>query len=228
MDQEGLEKAQKVIDRHFVLLDWDKTTAYARSVTSNGIYIRVAKTPGQSGIPVEEYASFRSRLTDELLDVRDPQTNEPIVKRVMTREEAYPGRCNGQAPDLTLVMRDHGFVSILNKEPVVYRRPDVDGTHYPKGIFMAKGPGVRAGETAAQMSIADVAPGLLYSLGLDIPSDFEGVMPSHVFEPAYLDAHPCRTGMPTARLDDGKAGALMEEEEKKEIFEQLKALGYIE
>ncbi|MCK9419580.1 MAG: alkaline phosphatase family protein [Nitrospirae bacterium] len=229
LDREGKEKAQKVIDHHFVLLDWDKTTAYARSVTSNGIYIRVAKSPGQSGVPAEQYAAFRSRLIEELLDVRDPGTNERIIKRVMTREEAYPGSCNAQAPDLTLVMRDHSFISILNKEPVVYRRPDVDGTHYPKGIFLAKGPGIRAGETASQMSIADVAPGLLFSLGLDIPGDFEGLMPSHVFEHAYLDAHPCKTGKPTVCVNgDGKAAAPMGEEEKKEIFEQLKALGYME
>lgn len=231
-DLEGLdghekEKAQKVADRHFVMLDWDKTTAYARTVTSNGIYLRVAKEPGQSGVAPKDYESFRSRLAAELLEVRDPLTNEPVVKRVMTREEAYPGSHNAQAPDLTLVMQDHGFISILNKSPFVYQRPEVEGTHYPKGIFLAKGPGIRQGASAGQLSIEDVAPCLLYSLGLAIPEDMEGKLPLGVFEPSYVERHSPVTAGRTAPVNTDMKAAL-EEDEKEKIFDQLQALGYIE
>jgi len=231
LDDKGRENAQKVIDRHFVMLDWGNTTAYARTTTSNGIYIRVAKEPGQKGVPAEDYQAFRNRLTAELLEVRDPETNERIIKQIMTKEEAYPGSNNSQAPDLTLVMRDHSFVSILNKTPIIYRRPEVDGTHYPQGIFLAKGPGVQKGRTIPQLSIFDVAPCVLYSLGLDIPEDFDGQMPFQVFEESYLQEHPCEIGEPTVPVDScshdtGKVE--VDEEENKKIFNQLKALGYVE
>lgn len=231
MDAQARLNAQKIIDQHFVLLDWEKTTAYARTVTSNGIYIRVAREAGKSGVPPHEYEAFRARLAAELLAYRDPATGIQVVQRVMTREEAYPGAHNGQAPDLTLVMHDFSFVSILEKRPVVLHRPEIEGTHYPEGVFLAAGPGVKRNAVAERFSIEDVAPAVLHCCGLPIPRDFEGRVPSRIFEESFLERHPVIAGEPTVPVDsfDGKTEKpLMEAEEKKEIFDQLKALGYIE
>ena len=231
LEGESKKSAQKVIDRHFVLLDWENTTAYARTVTSNGIYIRVAKEPGHSGVKPENYEFFRNQLIEELKDVRDPETNEPIIKDILTKEEAFPGSNNSQAPDLTLVMRDHSFISILDKKPFIFKRPAVEGTHYPTGIFLAKGPGIRQGEIAPRMSIEDVTPCLMYSLGLDIPEDFDGQLPTEIFDSSYLAENPFKIGEPTVPVhtndQEGDAVHLTEEGEK-EIFKQLKALGYVE
>lgn len=228
LDENNRKKAMKVADRHFVLLDWDKTTAYARTSTSNGIYIRVAQEPGQPGVPPEQYEDFRSRLIKDLMEVRDPESGERIIKRVMTKEEAYPGENNMQAPDLTIVTRDHGFISIVNKEPVVFKRPYVEGTHYPDGVFLANGPGIRKGETVSSFSIEDTAPCCLYSLGLDIPRDLDGKMPSQVFEASYLESHPPKEGEPTVTPESFTKNTAGAEDDQEQIFERLRALGYIE
>jgi len=149
----------------------------------------------------------------------------------MTKEEAYPGSNNRQAPDLTLVMRDHSFISILNKTPILYRRPEIEGTHYPKGIFLANGPGIQKGKLIDELSILDVAPCVLYSLGLDIPENFDGRTPLQIFEQSYTQTHPCKIGEKTTPVDFGTEGAGKveeDEEENKKIFEQLRALGYVE
>ena len=231
MDDVSREAARKVVDKHFVLLDWKKTTAYARTVTSNGIYIRVADNPGEDGVPPDRYEAFCRELIDKLKTVEDPETGERIVKRVMTREEAFPGAHNGQAPDLTLVMRDYSFVSILDKRPIVCRRPEVEGTHYPEGVFLANGPGIREGVTLPQLSIMDVAPTLLYSLGLAVPSDFEGSLPVGTFDEAQLREHPLVEGEPTRppeALDTGDASDGLDFEAEEQVYKQLKALGYVE
>lgn len=223
--------AQKVMDSHFVLLEWDKTTAYARTATSNGIYIRVAKGEGQSGVPEEEYHAFREQLIAELLDVEDPETGEKIIAKILKKEEAFPGDHNDQAPDLTLVMRDHSFISIKNKLPILYKRPHVEGTHYPDGVFLAYGPGIRQGVEVPKLSIEDVTPCLLYSMGLDIPSDFEGKLPEKVFLPDYLAANPPVLGDKTVHPDSLASPAEDGQMTKKEedlLFEQFKALGYVE
>ena len=225
------EKAKRLVDKHFVLLDWDKTTAYARTVTSNGIYINVAKEPGQPGVPAEQYKSFRAGLIEELLTVREPETGTPIIKKIMTREEAFPGPHNEQAPDLTLVMEDHSFISIVNKTPSIVQRPEIAGTHYPEGIFIAHGPGINKGCQLAPLSIVDVAPSLLYSLGLAIPRDMDGKLASGIFAESYTGQHPCTIGPPTVNPDTYVAKTKPDEpspEEEKLIFEQFKALGYME
>ena len=231
LDEKSNESVKRLLEKHFVLLDWDKTTAYARTITSNGIYIRVAKGPGQTGIPIDQYQSFRRELTEKLRAIQDPVTGESIIMCVLNKEEAYPGEHNEQAPDLTLVMRDHSFVSILNKTPIVCRRPEIEGTHYPEGVFMARGPGIREGVTLPQLSILDVAPCLLYSLGLAIPSNFERPLPTEIFEPSFLQAHPSTVGEPTQlpdsyALETGKSASTPEE--VAQVYKQLKALGYME
>ncbi len=231
LESDKKKTAQRVIDRHFVLLDWKKTTAYARSATSNGIYIRVIGDSCLTGVKPENYESFRDQLITELQDVRDPETGMPIIKDILKKEEAFPGKNNKQAPDLTLVMRDHSFISIMDKKPILYKRPYVEGTHYPAGIFLAKGPGIRQGKIAPRMSIKDVTPCLMYSLGLDIPSDFEGKVPAEIFSENYFSSNPYKIGKETMPVGSGEQlpqAVPLTTDEEKEIYEQFKALGYVE
>ena len=231
LDEKERQSAEKLADRHFVYLDWDKTTAYARTTTSNGIYIRVAREPGQTGVPPEQYEAFRDALKAKLLALKNPADGTPVVKRVLTREEAYPGSNNRQAPDLTLVMSDYSFVSILNRQPVVCQRPEVEGTHYPEGIFMAHGPGIRPGTKLPLLSILDIAPCLVYSLGLDVPADFEGRVPDGLFTEAWMQQHPCKTGEKTKIPDSYAVSAeqrALKGEDKEQVCRLLQALGYME
>ncbi len=231
LDERDKAGAQRLIDNHFVMLDWDKTTAYARSTTSNGIYIRVAKNGKDAGVPIEKYESFRNDLIEKLRGIKHPETGEPVIERVLKKEEAFPGSNNAQAPDLTLVMRDRSFVSILNKEPIVGLRPEVEGTHYPEGVFLARGPGIQQSVTLPQLSILGVAPALLYSLGLEIPSDFEGRFPTEAFTEDQLARCPVTVSEPTNTPDAfarDSTPIVTSQEEDDEIYKRLRALGYVE
>lgn len=229
-DAKTQQSVKRLVDQHFVHLDWGKTTAYARSTTSNGIYIRQAKTPDDYGVRPENYEAFRNELREKLLKVQNPDNGETVVAQVITREEAYPGAHNGQAPDLTLVMRDHSFISILRKEPAVATRPHVEGTHYPQGVFLAGGPGFQQGSTADEFSICDITPILLHSLGLPIPEDLEGGIPPGVFDDAFLKEAPIRRGPPSIQPESYavKGAYQTSSDEENAIMNQMKALGYIE
>jgi predicted AlkP superfamily phosphohydrolase/phosphomutase len=124
-------------------LDWEKTVAYALTPSSNGICIRVSKGPGSPGVPPESYESFRSEIIASLLAFTDPKSGEPIVKRVLKREEVFSGSQMHLAPDLTLALRDQGFISVLNANAPLKRRQEIKGTHRPEGIFIAAGQGIQ-------------------------------------------------------------------------------------
>jgi hypothetical protein len=158
-------------------------------------------------------------------------TGERIVERILTKEEAYPGAHNRLAPDLTLVLKDHGFISILDKHPVIQRRPHIEGTHYPEGIFMARGPGIQKEVALHQRSILEIAPVLLHSLGLPIPSDLEKMIPSGVFDEEFLKSCPALVGPPTRPPDPLASTTPMrfrDEDEEAQIYKQMQALGYME
>jgi predicted AlkP superfamily phosphohydrolase/phosphomutase len=209
-----------------VLFDWERTTAYALTAGSNGIYIRVAREPGTTGVPPDQYEFFRRRLIDVLLSCEDPSDGTRVVRRVMTREEAFPGSQSHRAPDLTLVLRDYGFLSILKSDTVLRKRPVVAGTHNPAGVFLAKGPGIRKAARLGPYSVSDVTPLLLYSLGLPIPEGLDGVLPVDAFEAWALRAEPPRTCGPVAVRASGSME--LDSEVKDYIEETLRALGYLE
>jgi predicted AlkP superfamily phosphohydrolase/phosphomutase len=185
-------------------------------------------------VPAARYEAFRDELIAKLLAITDPASGERVVRRVLRKEEAFPGANNQQAPDLTVVMRDHGFLSIKNRAPHFEQRPAIDGTHYPEGVFLAAGPGIRRGASLPQLSILQVAPSLLYSLGLPIPEDFEASIAESAFEPAFLAQTPRVVGEPTLppgfepAAEEVAAASATRSEEDEQIYKQLKALGYIE
>jgi predicted AlkP superfamily phosphohydrolase/phosphomutase len=225
MTTEGLKS-------HTLLFDWSKTMACALTASSNGIYIHTTSERNSPGVSLDAYEAFRRQLIASLLAYTDPLTGEPVVKRVLTREEAFPGDHMHSAPDLTLVMPDHGFISVLKAEEPCTRRPWVVGTHRPEGIFIASGSGIRKGLALSHgLSILDVTPALLYSLNLPIPEDFEGAFVSDIFEPSFTKATPPRIDAPTRRPESrrkAESDAALEVEDEARIYERLKALGYVE
>lgn len=213
---------------YFAFLDWTKTIAYCRTPSCNGITIRVARNPGETGIAPGEYEAVRNRLIRDLEDLKDPETGERIISEIHKREDVFPGAAMKDAPDLQLVLRDFGFVSVKNILPVVEKRNYPIGTHHPDGVFLAYGPGIEAGKMLGRRHITDVTSTLLYSLGLPVPSDFEGVVPTGMFTAEHKSAHPVVIGVATQSSAKDDQAEAMDEDEKKQIMEQLQMLGYME
>jgi hypothetical protein len=159
-----------------------------------------------------------------------PATAEPVVTQIWTREQAFAGRHMPLAPDLTLALRDGGFVSIPPSDSALKPRPHPSGAHRPEGIFVAAGPGIRRGVSLPRQSILDVAPTLLYTLGLPVPEDFEGRVPAEMFEPSRLQDRPVSRGertRPPQPFPERPAEA-QDAEGEAEVLQRLRALGYVE
>jgi hypothetical protein len=113
--------------------------------------------------------------------------------------------------------------------PWSQKRNYIVGTHHPEGVFLAYGPGIEAGKLLGRRNITDVASTLLYSLGLDVPADFEGVVPpAPCSRPQHKAARPITIGAATAGGAEGELAETMDEEEKQQILDQLQMLGYME
>lgn len=222
------DAGQRRDNSYFAYLDWEKTTAYCRTPSCNGITIRVAREPGETGIAPSEYMAFREKLIEDLEALVDPENGERIIAEVHKREDVFPGAAMKDAPDLLLVLRDFGFVSVKNIQPIVEKRNYPIGTHHPDGVFIAYGPGISEGKLLGRRHITDVAATLLYSLGLDVPSDFEGVVPPAMFTDAHKSVHPITIGEATKGNRADATAETMEDDEKQQIMEQLQMLGYME
>ena len=239
-ESDGSDAARRRDLSNFANLDWTRTQAFCPTPSSNGIVIRKKTESFPQGVDPLDYNAFREQLIADLLDLTDPETGKPVIKQVLKREEAFPGQAMEQAPDLTLILADHGFVSVRNRMPPVVTRPVPMGTHHPDGVFIMTGPGVRQAK-GAHLQIVDTTAIAAHSLGLPVPSDFEGKVPADLYEADYLAQNPVVIGEPTLPVnghetDDATgpgnpqspASEAEEDDQREEVLAQLRLLGYIE
>ena len=217
-----------MIGHHVQLIDWSKTKAYALTPSGNGIHIVKEQQPGDGGVPESEYQAFRDELISALRTVHHPLRDEPLIEEIWTREDAFDGPFIDLAPDLTLVMSDGGLISILSSEEPVRALDEPTGTHRPEGVFVASGPGMRRGLDAGELSILDVAPVALYALGCAVPENFDGEVPSQIYESDWLAAHPVKRGDATRAASVDAEVPELDSEAEEEIARRLRALGYLD
>jgi type I phosphodiesterase/nucleotide pyrophosphatase len=102
---------------------------------------------------------------------------------------------SGEAGALVLVSASHG----IDPAPPLHRLRDeilggehLSGVHddAPAGFLFAHGPDVSRGRVLGKGSIADVAPTVLYALGLPVARDSHGSILAGVFSDAYTATHP--------------------------------------
>jgi hypothetical protein len=60
----------------------------------------------------------------------------------------------------------------------------------PDGVLLVVGEGIRPGATPTRASVLDVAPTLLYLLGLPVARDMEGRVLTEILEPEFARLNP--------------------------------------
>lgn len=213
---------------HLGMVDWKNTIAFCPTPSSNAIYIKKDNGSGH-GVKDSEYLEFCLNLKKELLAYRDSNGEAVIVGVDLNKLEGVP--FVEPSPDITLRLRDGGFVSILKSSEVVSPRTHVDGTHRPNGIFIGRGPNIRSGQTIAPLSLLDITPLLLYLLGLAVPADLEGRTPEHILRSGLLASRPVAQIGSTLNNQDKSPVSRDEEpspEEYESLMKQLKILGYMD
>ncbi|MBN2207507.1 MAG: alkaline phosphatase family protein [Candidatus Aminicenantes bacterium] len=97
--------------------------------------------------------------------------------------------------DLLVVYSSHGmeplpfwkrFVEWILGDPEV----SADHENAPDGVIFLYGRGVRAGNTADRFRLVDLAPTLLYFMGLPVGRDMDGIVQSGIFSREFTSENP--------------------------------------
>ena len=214
-------------------VDWSKTVAYSGSRTSEGIYINVRGRETEGIIaPGGEYEQVRSRIFADLAALVDPATGQPAVSAVYRREDLYSGKYLARLPDILFALDDKPY--LVNEgtargsvfTPIA--SSDVKGRHHSQGFFAALGPGIVPG-LEVRANIVDIAPTILYALGLPIPRDMDGQVVEQAFNPEHRRAYPVQYEETESHRtwDSGPAPEYTVAEEA-EMERRLRGLGYID
>jgi predicted AlkP superfamily phosphohydrolase/phosphomutase len=216
------------IKDHTLMIDWEETLAYALTPSSNAIYVKMDNGSGK-GVKPEEYTSFCHQLKQQLLEYRNPSDGGQIfIDADLNTDKIVGNPTFDYAPDITVKLRDYGFISIVRSGEVVKPRLKPDGTHRPNGIFIGRGPDIKSDETLEPLSILDITPLIMYFLDLPIPEDMEGRVPTEILRSESLIAQPVKHGAATEVTQTSQIQEEVSNEEKEALMAQLKLLGYMD
>lgn len=143
----------------------------AYSLDPGRIYINLAgREPAGCVRPGREYEEVRERIAREIVDLRDPETEEAVIERVYRREEIFAGPYLELAPDLVLLTKDGYEAKGAVNKPTLFGRQEIEGMHTTENAVLVL-PASGAHQAA---HVVDVMPTVLAWMGLPVPPDVDG------------------------------------------------------
>jgi predicted AlkP superfamily phosphohydrolase/phosphomutase len=212
----------------FADVDWSRTLAYSLGHIGQ-VYLNVRGRQPWGIVAPEEYEAVRTAVVARLRRLRHPVTGQPLAEQIITRETAVQGPYSDQGPDLHLVMDGYRAMAYpmfaADGRVVTEQRLGNSGDHRPDGILIAYGPPIQAGQRLSGARLVDLAPTLLYLLGVPLPDDMDGWILEEAISENFRAAHPVQ--VQTAVTTAPPASPLSRAEEAV-VARRLRDLGYME
>ena len=213
--------------------DWSETRAYAVNLytTYDGIALNLkGRQPNGIVEPGTDAECLCIEIQSVLADIRDPRNGEKIIEKIYRREEVFKGHFTDRMPELIL-QYNHNYRGGRDTESsLVTDVPPADfdfqsGDHDENGIFIACGNNIKKGIELAPAKIQDMAPTILYAMGLPVPDDMDGQVMLDIFEQDFVEKSLVKRV--NGRQWTATQSYELSENESDKIREKLKGLGYI-
>jgi len=207
-------------------VDWENTKAFSMGHVGQ-IYVNTEGQHPQGSVPPGmDEIEVREQVIQALYDLRHPETGQPIVSRIIRKEEEFNGPFAINGPDIQVVLDDYRMISFplfgAAAELFTGQIRGDSGSHRSEGVFIASGPGIRQHAVDPAAHITDVAPTVLYLLGRPIPEEIDGKPLADIMENPH-EVVFAETDDQALSAETGLSAA-----QTAEIEERLRSLGYLE
>ncbi len=216
-------------------IDWDRTYVWSEGGYYARIFMNVKGREPKGIIEPSDYESFRNKLKDQLVLMRD--LGDEVISNLVLKPEDLYREVNGIAPDLIvyfdgLSKRSLGNVGV--KDIVVKGQKDgLDAcNHHHDGIFVASRlsdmrHGVKLDMRLNEASCCDITPTILAEFGIEIPEGLVGRVLPIGGEYLVSKGSPSTEGATGLVNDYDQEGRGFTPEEEAIVKKRLSDLGYI-
>jgi len=172
MDNGWLKLRNVPPDRKLGLNEIDPGSV-AYSLDPGRVVIRVRGREKEGCVaPGAEYETLRDEIASAALELRDPESGEPVFQAVFKREELYHGPYLEQAADLILAPHDgYDPKGPLYKETLTFKGDELVGMHtFDDAMFYVGGHSI----PQTRFSVLNVMPTILRVLDVLPPAGLDG------------------------------------------------------
>lgn len=211
-------------------VEWSRTRAYSFGSTAGQIYLNLkGREPNGIVSPGEEAEEVREEIIQELRRLVDEETGEEVVGEIYRKEELYHGPHLKDAPDIVFLPKTFEIAAFGEYEFASHRMIDyswgVSGSHRMDGLLTMRGRLFQQGMSLQGARIIDLAPSVLYLLGLPVPDDIDGRVLEQAFSEGVFQKRPVRF-IDGVISSDFLPEEIYSDEEEEELKRRLKTLGY--
>ena len=205
-----------------------KTRAFTGQQSEMGLYLNEkGKRPLGIVNPDGEYEGLRNELISALKEIREPKSGERVFSWVRPREEVHNGGLSQLVADILFKTKPGYVVFPSHSKNLFEYYPKVSGGHTPEGIFVASGPAIKENCKLESAHIVDMAPTILYLMGLPIDGDMDGRVVEEIIRDDYLKNHPPESTNYRARIGFDRTDQPYTEDEEDILRKRLEDLGYM-
>lgn len=208
-------------------VDWTRTRAFS-SGNYGQIFVNLRGREPFGSVEPNEFGKVREEITARLAALCDPQTGERVVAKIYAQSEIFWGPFVDDAPDIAFLLTENykalgtlEFASNRIVEPAFGN----SGDHRMDGFVGLLGKEIKPGITVENANIMDVAPTILYLMGLPIPADLDGQALTAPLSETWLAAAAPVRGDAVGSREQVEPDYT--EQESEEVKERLRALGYL-
>lgn len=219
-------------------IDWDRTRAFFNEAYRASPAVWLNKTTGTDGACADVEHTL-TEIKQALERLQNPGTGERLISELVSTRDVYTGPYASRAPDVLLSWWLDGFL-LEQSDPVLAAESTVEqsmspvsggvefsGSHRMDGVFIMYGGPTRRNLAFTGAEIVDVAPTVLYLMGLPIPADMDGRPLTEALDPLWAERRPLRED-PAADKGFSSSERFSDPKDERRIARRLRALGYIE
>ncbi|MFC1514300.1 alkaline phosphatase family protein [Candidatus Omnitrophota bacterium] len=209
-------------------IDWSKTKAYCTAYNQLSINLKGREPEGVVS-PGDEYQALRDELITKLKAVISPLTDKPMMTEIYKKEDIYWGHQLQSLPDIIYVCDDFKTRSLggykIGSSKIMDTSPYLSGHHRRNGMLILYGEPFKPEFKVEGAKLTDLAPTILFLLGLEIPRDMDGrilkeafARPEAMCEKYSQDRSEVKAGLKKEHTDEAA----------QQIEEKLRSLGYLD
>jgi predicted AlkP superfamily phosphohydrolase/phosphomutase len=212
-------------------VDWSRTRAYSDGY-GGPIYVNLKGREAHGIVePGKEYEEVLEGLTQALLSIKEPGTDQPLIGEIHRGRDVYSGPFADRGPDLIFFPKNWEYNSAgkleFNTRRWLVPAKNRTGHHRMDGIFFAAGPGIRQGFEVSGASILDIAPTALALLRLPVPEEMDGSVLRQMMTPELSEDLEITYSPAGVSTPDWVPVEEMSIEDEEILLTRLRNLGYI-
>ncbi|MCP4356682.1 MAG: hypothetical protein GY796_01530 [Chloroflexi bacterium] len=215
--------------------DFERTKVFPGTIHSGLLYLNMAGREPTGVVSPHEKDLLITELTNKLGALSDPETGQLLFPNIYTADQIYTGAATRLAPDLILdtyqtswniQLSSHDAIVDQARERYFVSGRDY-GYHSRDGIYVFSGPAFQSNGKAKQSDLVDIPATLLYLHGVPIPEDYDGRVLTHLFTTEFRNKSK-PLSQPGDTETDIETKNPYTQQEADELFDHLRALGYVE